>query len=636
MITVAILEVLDPNSLIIRELYLTSGAHFVVGTNFSLPLITGTFTFTQTILRDSLTESGIALDEGDITLSNLGGELDEYINYGFAGRRIRLYQVDNENSVIDVDQPDFVGRMGVPEFGWEEVVIPLLSRQQDLEIPVSPTTFDQNFDEHDPETYIGGEDSVKGQHKPRLLGRCMSIKPALLNNYLHLYGCNFDRQGEPLAVSTIHGVYSKGGRYTFASNHVTRAGLLSATVAPGTYQTCVSEGLFRLGTVPTGEVTADASSHPANSCTVANLVNYLLTDMGWVAGTDYNQVSLGALDVPVPAGYYVDSNDTVLDVMTLLLQSVGGWGIPNLLGTYTFGKLEGVPSTSVLEVSPDLCLKGSMKRLPRKTQTGEPVSQLDFHHTKFWYTQQESSTLPSLDPNRRTRLASEWATITTHSSDALKTTHPMAEPEEVSTFLCAAPPVTFEDLEFYGQPYTEWWTVSPSDAWTLEPEGLLITTATGVSQTIPTPEVIGESITVRLHYSGGPFTATVNGTAFSITVGNNQIAEVLVDVVTDSLTFSLSKTGGVVVTLHRLEVVRADLVASLEAEAARRHALAAGSQSCYEFVLTLSQAAGVSCGDGVTLVDNRFGLDQGLDFTVISREEDWEAEEVTMTVWRSE
>lgn len=636
MITVAILEVFDPNSRTTQELYLTSGAHFVVGTQFCMPLITGTFTFSQTIVRDSLTESGISLDEGDITLSNIGGELDEYRNYGFAGRSIRLYRVEDEDSVINVDQPDFIGRMGVPEFGWEEVVIPLLSRQQDLEIPVSPTTFDQNFDEHDPETYIGGEDSVKGQHKPRLLGRCMSFKPALLNNYLHLYGCNFDRQGNPLSVSTIHGVYSKGGRYTFASDHSTRTALLAATVAPGTYQTCVAEGLFRLGTVPTGEVTVDASSHPASNCTVASLVDYLLQDIGWQPGTDYSQSQLLALDVPVPAGYYVDSNDTVLDVMTLLLQSIGAWAIPNLLGLYTFGKLEGVPANTVLEVTPDLYLRGSMKRLPRKTQTGEPISQLNFNHTKYWHTQQESSTLPSLDTNRRNRLASEWATLSIHSSDTLKETHLMAEPEEVSSFLCAAAPITFEDREFYGQPYTEWWTVTPTDAWTLNATGLVITSATSVVQTIPTPEVIGETLTVRLHYSGGPFTAMVNGTALPITTGNNQIAEVAVTAATSNLTFSLTKSVGVAVTLHRIEVVRADLEAALQAEAQRRHELSAGEQSCYEFVLPLDQAAGVSCGDGIVLRDNRFGLDQGLEFTVITREEDWEAEEVIMTVWRSE
>ena len=636
MITVAIMEVYNPSTKMIDTLYFTSGAHFVVGSEHCEPLITGTFTFSQTIVRNSLTESGIVLDEGDITLNNQAGKLDKYKNYGFAGRSIKLYRVADEYDSIEVSRPDFVGRMQVPSMGVEEWVIPLMSRQQDLEVLVSPTVFDEDVE--DPYTYIGGEAGVKGRTKPRLFGRCFSIQPVLLNHFLQIYGCNFDRQGNPAPVYAVHSVYSRGGRYTLSQEMTSLNQLLSYAPTPGTFWFYPDMGLVRLGTPPTGTLTMDASLTEESQCTVARLVERLLQDLGWQPYQDYNSAQLAEIDLPAPAGIYVESNETVLDVITALLQSVGAWSIPDSLGVYQFGKLEGVPTSVSGLIDADIYLKGSLKRLPAKTETGVPIKKLEFLHTRFWT--QVNDSLPSIDDERTDRLRKEWDVHSVASSADLLETHPTAGVETVTSFLSVLPAMAFQDAHFYGQPFAGWWIGTPD--WDIlyppKPRGLDLQGTTYMFQSIRGVQITDPCmITIKYSsYPGSTFQLEINGLPVTTPIGTDTTITFVTEGVYNPLYLEIYKSAGDPLELYAVECSRPDLEAVVYAEAARRHALSAGVQDCYEFVIPLDLALDIPCGAGVILREARFGLDEGKDFTVISREEDWDAEEVTMTVWRSE
>lgn len=630
MITVARLTVFDIGTSTEKYLWFTSGAHYIALDQFMCaPLIDGSFTFNQTIVSKSLTESGTTVDEGEITLINLSGVLDQYVNFGFDGREIRLWRVEDNDTPILLDSPQFLGRMGVPEFTWSEVTIPLISRQLDLDVEVSPTVFNAVFD--DPATYMGGEESVQGNARPRIFGRVFGFQPPLLNNYLSLYGCNYDREGNPAPLYNITAVFSRGGKFDFDTDYPDAASLCAATVPNGHYATCLASGMFRLGSIPTGDVTVDATSHSDSLCSASSLVKLMLLDLGWVSGKDFNEPSLDSIHNPdLPCGYYIDDKSTVLDVVTLLLQSVGAWGLPDQLGQYQFGRLEGSPSSVELEVTADLYLKDSMEKLPRLTETGVPVSSLDFRHSPYWHQINESSTLPSLDTTRKARLANQWETASLGSDSWILDAYPSAESEQVSAFVSSESPFSLQDLQLYGQPYTGWWTVTGT--WSLDNTGLSITGAGSVSQTVDIPTGETMPIQVRLYYTGAGLTASWGGGGTALpTTPTGGFAEIKT---VSSNSFTLTVSGSDF-TLTRIEITRPNVQTAIQLEAARRHALVAGTQEGYRFRLPLDIATQVAIGKGVRLTDIRYGLEEGRDFTVISREEDWEGEEVTFSVWRS-
>lgn len=674
MITVAILEVTHPSTLQKEKIYVTSGVHYVITSSTEviqcLPLITGSFRFGQSILDNSLTEFSSSVEEGSLTLTNLSGVLDKYKDYGFLGNSVYLYRIADENTVktINESSADFIGTLGVPEMGWEEWSIPILSRLRNLDIPLTQEVFtEQDVTVIDPETHFTGDASVEGKLKPLLLGRCFGIQPVLLNSHLLLYGCNFIK-GNP-ARAIIHSVYSKGGEFAISHDEPDILSLLSTGLLPGHYATCERYGLFRLGSVPTGTVTVDASSSGFLDLSVPEVVRALYSiayDPTWQAGWDLAALdSLGLKDSVgdlVPCGYYITSDVTILEVLKALLQSIGVWCVPDAKGTLRFGKLEGTPSSSVTTFTADHFLRGSMKRLPYKTLEGVPIQSLEFQHTRNWTIIQDP--LPALSLDRKRTLAKEWDSYTITSSNHIKSLHPLSGSETITSLLCVAPPKNYKDTDFYGVPFTGWWNNSGGDpnwpqAWKNDGTGILLPSL--MIQSVGSP--------IRIYHEPGMYVnveyARLNA------AGPDPIVKFFIDYSATPIPFSLGGAINVPMTLskplrdvmgprsypdgynHELGIIfengsftsmgiakvytnRPLTEQAVRNEAIRRHRILAGVQDCYEFVVPLDLALQVDCGSGITLKDFRMNLDNGVDFTVISKEEDWELEEVTLTVWRSD
>src|SRR5690606_4256550 len=96
-----------------------------------------------------------------------------------------------------------------------------------------------------------GGDDIKGRPKPVALGWCENVPAVLVDDVNLVYQVHFR------GVESIAAVRDKGVTLTAASDRADYAALVGATIAPGAYDTCLAEGLFRLGASPEGRITAD-------------------------------------------------------------------------------------------------------------------------------------------------------------------------------------------------------------------------------------------------------------------------------------------------------------------------------------------------------------------------------------------
>lgn len=132
-------------------------------------------------------------------------------------------------------------------------------------------------------------------------------------------------------------------------DHPDVTSLRSATIAGGVFDTCLTKGLFRVAGQPEGELTADAIEGQANEQSTSDVVSRILQFAGYSASDDYSQGDLDSLKLinPSPVGVYLTTQPSdLLTVLTQLLDSIGGYMVPNSSGILRFGRLS-VPNSEL-------------------------------------------------------------------------------------------------------------------------------------------------------------------------------------------------------------------------------------------------------------------------------------------------
>lgn len=195
------------------------------------------------------------------------------------------------------------------------VTVSLRGREFNTDKPLAPTYGG-----------IGGSEGTadwKNKPKPILVGQKRNIEPDFINPSYLVYRVHFRE------MQSVDAVRDKGSSLTFSSDYATYSALIGASVAPGTYATCLSEGLIRIGSSPFGKITLDAKGDAFGSYVNTHAgIAIRLAEIGGVPSSDINTSTFDALPSGISGEYFGSSsiwktNDAIDHVMKSCFASSG-------------------------------------------------------------------------------------------------------------------------------------------------------------------------------------------------------------------------------------------------------------------------------------------------------------------------
>lgn len=439
MIFVCDFDYIDPNYLGVQTLHVTSGRHYINGTDMYIPAILPGFTFDTQLYSQGTTKGEVTIGTGQLTIANTDGQFDFLRKCGLDGQRIKIWAPLNESDPLTNDNLYFVGKIFYPNLNFDKIVLYMKDQTEVLNVPAQNSLFaGTNAGNAGLE---GLPTDLGGKPKPMVYGRVFNIPLYQINSSLLMYGCNYDTLGNAKAIYRVWNLYDKGGKLQFQADFSTSALLQAAVVQPGFYATCLANAQIKLGSVPIGAVTADIDENTLALSSAPYLVKRFFTDQGYVDGTDYHGGLLDQLHLlnNCPAGIFItDSGDTQLSVATDLLNSIGAWIAPDRLGIFQFGRFDlavNTPQVSAMIVTRNTYKTGTLDRPMTGDQNyGIPAKQVNVHHSKRWIVQQEADLLPSLEPSLISFLG-EPDTVAKATSPSVIALHALAPVIDYDTLL---------------------------------------------------------------------------------------------------------------------------------------------------------------------------------------------------------
>lgn len=399
--------------------------------------------FERALFSSGTTTGASSIGFGDIVLVNAHGRYDAWADYAFDGRPciIKAIPVDDLTKKplwAYKDAPVLirgtVDSLDVTD-AYRTIKLRLYDRLSDLAKPLLTETY--------PGTVVagkivggvvqaGGADgpaSLKDQIKPAVYGVQGAVPPVDVNPF------DLVRQVSHRACAVIT-VFDGGVALTAAGDFATVEALIGATIAAGSFGTCLALGLFRLGGSPAATVTADVTG--AGGTSAAGIAQAIIQDAGFGAA-DLDEASFAALAAlnPAPCGILVTGDRTVLDAATDVLRSVGGWIVSDSEGRFQVGRLE-LPATTPIAVFLEWQLRGDVQRVaPGDSNRGIPAYQVTVRYGQLATVLAETDIAGVVEGDQRTALQTEWRSAVV-TLPAVQTRHLRAETLSFDTRLVNA------------------------------------------------------------------------------------------------------------------------------------------------------------------------------------------------------
>jgi hypothetical protein len=414
---------------IVKKYYATRGIYFDSGNgvNYYEPRLKQPGNFQQSLFADGTTKGTSQTGFGEVVLINSDGGLDDFHTYGCDGRSYVLRRIIGNSSAIvlscNMEQP-------IPT--WDTVPIRLKTKGQVFDVPIQTAKY--LGDNALPDGVEGVED-VKGKPKPLLFGQVLNATPVCVNTSKLIY------QLHESTLSDISAVYDKGANITRGSDYTDLTDMLATAPSAGYYRPCLSEGMFRLGSSPVGDITADATEGIENS--VAQITKRIALRV--LLSSEINNDAFTALDALNNSivGIYINSESNINPVVDELTNSIGGWCIFNEFGVLTVGRFE-IPSSSY---SAFLTLNDGIldiQRLPTNDESrGIPSYKINLNYNKNFTVQKSSTLAGSVSIERKQFLAEEFRTFSV-SYDAVLSKHPNSKEINLSTLLVNSADAEYE------------------------------------------------------------------------------------------------------------------------------------------------------------------------------------------------
>jgi len=282
----------------------------------------------------------MSIGVGELELINADGAYDNLIDkYAIDGRRVVVkvgaqgvsynkFRTIYDGSAVGWDVDESVLRITLRDAGYK------------LQIPANSTLYAGAGD-------LEGTSDLKGRRKPVCFGFVDNISPPLIIPGELVY------QVSDGPIQAVTAVYDRGSPLGLSGDYANPVALRSAVIGAAQYATCLTYGLFRLGSAPIGTVTADVQGDKTGSVfarSTAQIIRRLLLRSRSVEDpAGLTVASFDELDAAQPSdvGYWLepDSTATVRSVIDELLAGIGAWGDFRRDGLFQVGRLDAPSGT---------------------------------------------------------------------------------------------------------------------------------------------------------------------------------------------------------------------------------------------------------------------------------------------------
>lgn len=386
--------------------------------------------FETNLFADGRTLGRSDISAGEVILANVDGELDDFLSYGFDGRRITIKRLSDRWASYSSAVIVFSGTVEAPDSrdnARTKIRLRIYDRRVDLDQSIQTNRY--------PGTVIGTSDSIDGAAdlkdtvRPLCFGRNFKIPAVRCNPFDLIYQVNDG------AVASIT-VYDAGVGLTNDGDEASLAALRAATVSPGKYRTCLALGIFMLGGSPHKIITADVDEGALPSDrTPAQVVIRMLSKAGFL-GADLAAASFTALDLIASeeVGTFIGSDVNALPAIQEVLSGVGGYIVPNQLGEFTVGRLS-APGIGVTIFTDDEVIDGSLRIVTSPDDgNGLPAHKVILRYRRQWHEHSDGDLVDLLSDVAKDGLSKQW--LETIAEDpAVKAVHLLASEMTIDTLL---------------------------------------------------------------------------------------------------------------------------------------------------------------------------------------------------------
>lgn len=192
-----------------------------------------------------------------INLAN-DSSLDDLLEYNFRGYEIEVHLSSNEYPNEHKYYLMYTGSIDTLLVNEKKITIKCTSNFDVFDTPLNPSKFSGTGS-------YDGDAELTDKTKPRVIGKVFNIKPAVIDSANHIYGCNWDVDGDFASVEAISDVRDGGADVPIdttlgtSGDFTTTALMDAATPAAGKYISCIADGTIKLETRPTYDLTMDVN-----------------------------------------------------------------------------------------------------------------------------------------------------------------------------------------------------------------------------------------------------------------------------------------------------------------------------------------------------------------------------------------
>lgn len=284
---------------------------------------------------------------------------------------------------------------------------------------------------------VEGGEAAAGRPKPLLWGRCLNVRPVPIDPALLVWQVSV---GPILAVDAV---YDRAAALAHDADYPDWDALAAATVPAGSYATCLTLGLIRLGAPPDGLVTADARGR-------------IVAGLGYVDTVDTVARAILRVDAAVPAaridagswaqlaglggeiGWHVSADEapSVEETLDAIVRRAGGYWGTDRRGRLRAGRL--VPPEAR---TPSFRFDAASALAFRLIETRKARWRERVGYARNWTLQRGEDIAAGVDQLRKQRIAQE-SEIATAADIDVRVRHPDAIDGLLPALFTGAGPAT--------------------------------------------------------------------------------------------------------------------------------------------------------------------------------------------------
>jgi hypothetical protein len=339
-----------------------------------LPLTSNPLLFDISILQGEDFRGGLP-SVGAIRLENGDKGLEDLTGYYWSGRTVRVFAGAKGFTRAQFVKV-FEGVAREPEFDEQEIIINIADKAEILE-----TEFFQRLYEGDG-GLEGGAD-IKGAPKPLAYGECLNVSPVLVD------AANLIYQIHDGSMEAVTACYDKGVALTSGGDV---ADITAASVSAGQFKTQLSGGYIKLGSTPTGRITANikgdnSGGYVDNVGAIIRRITQTKLGSKSFSSAEIDEGAFNRLDdvITGTAGVYVFDRTTARSLFDALINPVHAWWTFTRQGKLTCGVVD-APGTPVYEFTENQITEIEVLRVI------PPAWRITLGHSRSW-TRQTSDDL---------------------------------------------------------------------------------------------------------------------------------------------------------------------------------------------------------------------------------------------------